>query len=249
MRSTDAPARGFVLYFAQSVDTGFESNRHKSGFASRGELDNQQVSEDPYLHRQPRCPSGSAATSAPAAAQKTGQESVQKSGWRTVPDVRFIRSLPDIMLDQPDTRIPRKRSQSMKVSHWVFYVIFLANPQFSQFSGTYFEQLLQQEVSFRISPRVWTLGSNRTDITLDSLQEESWTTNRCPEIRIFTANLAALPEVQQLQRRQLLKKPDKNPFKNPNGTKKVTINEGKSLGFLCHFFGQSTIFPIFRYLF
>ena len=163
------------------------------------------MSEDPYLHRQPRCPSGSAATSAPAAAQKTGQESVQKSRWRTVSDVRFIHSLPDIMLDQPDTRIPRKRSQSMKVSHWVFYVIFLANPQFSQFSGTYFEQLLQQEVSFRISPRVWTLGSNRTDITLDSLQEESWTTNRCPEIRIFTANLAALPEVQQLQRRQLLK--------------------------------------------
>ena len=77
--------------------------------------------------------------------------------------------------------------------------------------------MLQQEVSFCISPRVWTLGSNRTDITLDSLQEESWTTNRCPEIRIFTANLAALPEVQQLQRRQLLKKPDKNPFKNPDG--------------------------------
>ena len=163
MRSTDAPARGFVLYFAQSVDTGFESNRHKSGFASRGELDNQQVSEDPYLHRQPRCPSGSAATSAPAAAQKTGQESVQKSRWRTVSDVRFIHSLPDIMLDQPDTRIPRKRSQSMKVSHWVFYVIFLANPQFSQFSGTSFEQLLEQEVSFWISPRVWTLGSNRTE--------------------------------------------------------------------------------------
>ena len=150
--------------------------------------------------------------------------------------------------------------------------------------------MLQQEVSFCISPRVWTLGSNRTDISLDSLQEESWTTNRCPKIWIRFKRRAGQPTGV---RRSVSSPPTSLPFRKcgnfstsscsknrtrirskiqmansfgcpvhplssghhvgsaryADSTKKVTINEGKSLGFLCHFFGQSTIFPIFRYLF